>query len=258
MCHASTFGSLLLTYSRLLLYIIDTMNIHILQHAAFEGPACISDWCSKAQLSLTRTHLYQGDPLPDIKALDILVVLGGPMSVTDKEHYPWLNDELSFIRQCIAEDKTVLGICLGAQLVATSLGARVTPNQDKEIGWFALQRDAALADHPLARILPENFDAFHWHGETFALPEGAVPLASSAACANQGFVYKDKVLGLQFHLETSFGLANLLIKNCHYDLAEGPYTQTETEMLSKPERFDQAQRRMYQLLDYVLNQTRLQ
>jgi len=231
------------------------MHVHILQHVPFEGPACISDWCSKAQLSQGSTHLYRGEPLPAVNGIDILVILGGPMSVTDTTLYPWLSDELSFVRECISGDKTVLGICLGAQLIANCLGASIRVNPHKEIGWFTMQRDAALAGHPLAGILPENFDAFHWHGETFSLPEGAVPLASSEACANQGFIYHDKVLGLQFHLETSFEAAGLLIKNCRSDLDAGPYTQTETDMLARPERFVQAQQRMYPLLDYLLEQT---
>lgn len=227
------------------------MNVHILQHAAFEGPACISDWCSNARLTLTKTHLYQGDTLPDTDQVDMLIVLGGPMSVTETHKYAWMKDELRFINECITQDKTVLGICLGAQLIARCLGATVTPSQNKEIGWFECQRHIALADHPLARILPEHFPAFHWHGETFSLPDGAAPLASSAACANQGFIYKNNVLALQFHLETSFGAATLLIKNSFDDLTEGPYIQSEENMLSKPERFDQGQQRMYQLLDYL-------
>ena len=118
-----------------------------------------------------------------------------------------------------------------------------------------MQRDAGLADHPLARILPEVFDAFHWHGETFSLPDGAQAIGGSEACANQGFVYHDKVIALQFHLETSLGAATLLSKNCHEDLDAGPYSQSEDEILARPERFSQAQQRMYQLLDYLLEQT---
>jgi len=234
---------------------VATMHIHILQHVPFESPACISDWCGRVGFIPTLIHMYEGDALPAVNDIDILIILGGPMSVTDTADYPWLNDELSFIRECIDADKTVLGICLGAQMIASCLGGSISVNPDKEVGWFNVRRDAGLASHPLVHFLPENFDAFHWHGETFSLPDGAVALASSEACANQGFVYHDKVIALQFHLETSFGAAGLLIKNCHDDLEAGPYSQSEEDILASPDRFIQAQQRMYHLLDYLLEQT---
>jgi len=232
------------------------MRMHIIQHVTFEGPAAISDWCNTRGLTLNKTRLYQGDTLPDAEQFDFLVILGGPMSVNDRADYPWLSDELALISNSIAAGKTMLGICLGAQMIAQSLGAAVTGNPGKEIGWFGLQRHTALSDHPLADILPENFDAFHWHGETFAIPNMAIPMARSEACVNQGFVYKDKVVALQFHLETSLGSARLLINNSRDELVKGPFIQTETKMLSQPERFEHGQKRMFQLLDYLLAHTR--
>ena len=231
------------------------MHLHILQHVPFEGPACISDWCSRVGLEPTLIHMYQGDALPAFNDVDMLCVLGGPMSVNDTAQYPWLDDERALIHACIDADKTVLGLCLGAQQIASCLGASIRKNENKEVGWFNVRRDAGLAAHPLARILPENFNAFHWHGETFSLPDGAQAIGSSEACANQGFVYHDKVIALQFHLETSLGAAGLLIKNCHDDLNAGSYSQSEDDILARPERFTQAQQRMYQLLDYLLEQT---
>jgi GMP synthase (glutamine-hydrolysing) len=231
------------------------MRVHILQHVSFEGPSCIQDWCHSRQLTLSRTRFFAADELPDIQQLDLLIVLGGPMGVADSDDYSWLTDEIRFIRDCIAANKVILGICLGAQLIAHCLGARVTKNPHKEIGWFDVQRHPSLArQHPLADILPERFCAFHWHGETFALPDGALPLASSAGCKNQGFLYNDRILALQFHLEPSLASARQLIEHCRDELVTGPFIQSGALMLAEPARFDQAQQHMVALLDYLLQQ----
>jgi GMP synthase (glutamine-hydrolysing) len=230
------------------------MRVHILQHVPFEGPSTITNWCSDRGLSYAKTLMFQYDSLPNVDDFDFLVVLGGPMGVSDQEDFPWLHDELDFIRRAIAADKTMLGICLGAQLLAHGLGASVTRNPQSEIGWYAVDRHPALRGHPLAEILPETFDAFHWHGDTFAIPNRAIPVASSEACANQGFVYRDRIVALQFHLETSLAAAQQLIKHCRAELVPAPFIQAEERMLARPERFEHAQRRMYRVLDYLLAQ----
>jgi GMP synthase (glutamine-hydrolysing) len=230
------------------------MRIHILQHAAFEGPACITDWCHQHQFKLSWSRLYKNEPLPDLHQLDILIILGGPMGVGDTCDYPWLMAEQAFIHRCIAAEKCVLGICLGAQLIASALGATISRNPEKEIGWFEVQRHDAVLHHPFAAILPECFEAFHWHGETFSLPSTAIPLATSVACINQGFIYNNKVLALQFHLEASVDSVRLLINNCRDELIDSPFIQGETAMLEKTERFTQAQRYMVAVLDYLLYQ----
>jgi len=231
------------------------MRIHILQHVAFEGPGCISNWCNEHQLNVTTTCLYQGEPLPDINTIDMLVILGGPMGVADIQNYPWLDAEQSFIRHCIDNNKIIIGICLGAQLIAHCLGATISLNPEKEIGWYEVHRHAGITGHPLAEIFPEYFSALHWHGETFSLPHGAIPLASSAACINQGFVYNNRVIALQFHLEASVESAQRLINNCRDELVDRPFIQTENTIMEKPERFNQAQKLMIALLDYLLKQS---
>jgi len=232
------------------------MRIHILQHTTFEGPASITNWCGSNDLPYAKTQISKGDALPALDQFDFLIVLGGPMGVHDHEDHPWLNNELDFIRRCINEDKTMLGICLGAQMIASCLGAAVTRNRHTEIGWYPVTQHKALADHPLAQIFPETFDAFHWHGDTFGIPDMAIPLAHSEACNNQGFIYKDRVIGLQFHIETNLSAAQLIINNCRHELIPGPFIQTEEKILSRPERFEYAQRRMYRVLDYLLARAR--
>jgi GMP synthase-like glutamine amidotransferase len=234
------------------------MRVHILQHVPFEGPSTITNWGEARQLSCTKTLMFQHDTLPDVDSFDFLVVLGGPMGVHDNDDFPWLRAEVDFIRQCIAADKTMLGICLGAQLIAHGLGAAVMRNPQTEIGWFAVDRHPALKGHPLAEILPETFDAFHWHGDTFAIPNRAIPVASSEACTNQGFVFRDRIVGLQFHLETSLKAAQQLINHCRDELTPAPFIQSEERMLASPERFEHAQRRMFRVLDYLLAQAKQQ
>lgn len=179
------------------------MNVHYLQHVAFEGLGSIEAWVRRGGHTLGATHFYRGDPLPAVDAMDLLVVMGGPMNIYEEADYPWLADEKRFIERAIAAGRRVLGICLGAQLVADVLGARVYANAEKEIGWFQVEKTESAAASRLFAAFPAQLDVFHWHGDTFDIPAGAVRVARSAGCANQAFVYDKRVVGLQFHLETT-------------------------------------------------------
>lgn len=207
------------------------MKAHILQHVPFEGPGSIAGWLEARQAEVGRTRLFQGDPLPDPAAIDLLVVMGGPMSVNDGDRYPWLAGEKRLIREAAECGVAVLGICLGAQLIAGALGARVFPNPVKEIGWFPVRAVPAPAG---SLELPGVCQAFHWHGETFDLPAGAVRLAESDACRNQAFQVGPRVLGLQFHLETTEESARALVEHCRDELVPGTFVQGEEQLLSAP------------------------
>jgi GMP synthase-like glutamine amidotransferase len=179
--------------------------------------------------------------------------MGGPMSVNDEAAFPWLVAEKRFVRDVIEAGIPVLGICLGAQVIANALGARVLPNPEKEIGWFPIQ--ATAADGP-AFTFPESTTVFHWHGETFELPPGAVRLAKSEACANQAFQIGDKVIGLQFHLETTPDSAQEIIANSRHELTPSLYVQTEQEILSAaPERYRSINRLMGEIFSYLVRLT---
>ncbi len=203
-----------------------SLRLHYLQHVPFEGPGWIRPWAEGAGAAITATRLYRNEPLPAMNAFDFLVVMGGPMSTRETDRHPWLADEKAFIRRAIDADKAVLGICLGAQLVAETLGARVYPNGRREIGWFDIQRAAAAEEHPIGACLPPRLKVLHWHGDTFDLPAGALALARSEACRHQGFAFGRRVVGLQFHLETTPETLDALIENCGNDLRSGPYVQT--------------------------------
>lgn len=221
-----------------------------MQHVPFEDSGYIKTWAEQNDHQLTGTLLFDDQELPSPQKIDALVVLGGPMGVGDEAEYSWLKREKSFIKECISQNKKVLGICLGAQLIANVLRASVAPMAQKEIGWFPLEWTNEAKQHPLFESLPQQQTVLHWHGDRFEIPEGALPLAGSKGCDNQGFLWNDQVLGLQFHLEmTRDGLA-ALIKNSTYELvrAKGPFIQDADIMLNDG-FFEENNRVMHQLLD---------
>jgi GMP synthase-like glutamine amidotransferase len=169
------------------------------------------------------TRFFDDPALPQLNGLDLVIAMGGPMSVNDESTLPWLLSEKRFIRSAVERGIPVLGVCLGAQLVASALGARVYRNAQKEIGWFSIEGTPST---PNTFRFPEKCIAFHWHGETFSLPPGAVRLAKSVACENQAFQIAH-VIGLQFHLETTPESARALLDHCGDELVPGPYVQTE-------------------------------
>jgi GMP synthase (glutamine-hydrolysing) len=227
------------------------MNIHYLQHVPFEGLGSIEQWAIAQGHQLSVTRLYAGDHLPALDRFDMLIVMGGPMSVHDEFEHVWLKAEKWFIRQVIDAGKPLLGICLGAQLIAEVLGATVSKGREKEIGWFPITLDDDFALTDLGRRLPHQAEVFHWHGETFSIPAGALPIASSAACENQGFIYNDAIIALQFHLETTRISAESIIDNSRDELTDGEYIQAEDEMLSDAARFTEANRQMSFIMEYL-------
>ena len=206
------------------------MNIAVLQHAAYEGPGEIAAWAEQHGHSVSVHHLYRGDPLPGLKDFEILVGMGGEMNIYQYRDWPWLKPESAFIKTALAQGKQVIGICLGAQLIADALGARVVQNTEVEIGWFPITwTDEARAVFP---DLPATGSVLHWHGDTFALPAGAMRLATSEGCPEQGYVIKNKCLGLQFHMEVDLDLVQQYVAS-QAEWPTGPYAQTPKAVLSE-------------------------
>ena len=234
------------------------MKVHIFQHVSFEGPGSIDLWLHARQAHVTTTRFYEHDALPALNDVDLLIIMGGPMSVNDEAALPWLRDEKRFIAEAIAARKAVLGTCLGAQLIASALGARVYPGLQKEIGWFdivARPPSAGGGNEKTLFQLPETTRAFHWHGETFTLPDGATRLAGSAACALQAFQYGSRVIGLQCHLETTPADTEALLTHCREELANAQgsaYVQTPEEIRAEPvETYRQMAALLTSLLDFI-------
>jgi GMP synthase-like glutamine amidotransferase len=209
---------------------VKKMRAHYLQHVPFEGLGSIAGWLEKAGYGITHTRFFESPALPDPETIDLLVVMGGPMSVNDESEFPWLVSEKRFIREIIDSGKPVLGICLGAQLIAGALGAKVFPNRVKEIGWHPIR--GVDATDPSVFSFPQAMTVFHWHGETFDLPGAAAHLATSDGCVNQAFQLGRCVMGLQFHLETTPESARALVANCRSELVPSPYVQSEEEILA--------------------------
>ncbi|MDR3628000.1 MAG: type 1 glutamine amidotransferase [Ignavibacteriaceae bacterium] len=206
------------------------MKIHVFLHTPFETPGYIEKWIKVKNHSITFTKFYETYTLPKTDEIDWLIVMGGPMGVYEEDKYPWLIEEKSFIKQAVENRKIILGICLGSQLIAEALGAKVFPNKYKEIGWFKIRTTDDGKANPIFNFFPKESVAFHWHGDTFNLPAGAVRLAESEATKNQAFIYNGHVIGLQFHIEVTEKLLNEMIAAGNDELVPGSFLQTADEI----------------------------
>ena len=226
------------------------MNVQVLQHVSFEDIGSMAPWLAEQRAAVGYTRFQEDSArLPAVKGLDLIIVMGGPMSVNNESAYPWLKAEKRFIREAVECGTPLIGICLGAQLLANAFGARVYPNREREIGWYPIK---AVASSEEVFRFPTQANVFHWHGETFDLPDGAVQLASSEACTNQAFQLGRRAIGLQFHLETTPGSADELIKNCRHELTGGAFVQTEATLCATPAAtYARVNRLMNDVLGYL-------
>jgi GMP synthase-like glutamine amidotransferase len=230
------------------------LNIHYFQHVPFETPGCIENWAIQHGHTLTATQFYKSSySLPCIEDIDVLIVMGGPMGVYDDHLFEWLAIEKEYITTALQKNKKILGICLGAQLIAACVGAAVNTAPHKEIGWYKISPAKQLEKTPwLHAIIKDEPVVFHWHGDRFQVPDGAEHLAFSEANDNQLFMLNDNVLGIQFHLEiTEKGLSEM-IKNGANELIPGTYVQSAQEITAHPDFVKDNNQRMYQLLDHFL------
>jgi len=225
------------------------VRIHALQHVAFEGLGHIGHWVEKQGYPLSMTRLYAGDPLPTLADFDRLVIMGGPMNIYEDGQYPWLAGERALIREAIAAGKSAVGICLGAQLLADALGSPVVAGRHKEIGWLPIRLTDAGKQSALWAGLPDQPVVFHWHGDTFAIPAGAIHLAESAGCVSQAFVYDNRILGLQFHLESTPDTVRQIVSHCGHELVPSPFVQSAVEIFRDgPDHFPVINRMLETLL----------
>lgn len=231
---------------------MNKLRIHFLQHVTFERPGYLQAWAEGHGFSLTGTKLFEDEGLPGLSAFDCLIIMGGPMSVNDEFIYPWLKSEKSFIHSAIYAGKHVIGICLGAQLIANTLGARVFACDKKEIGWFPVYKTDEGKNSSLLNVIPDILDVMHWHGETFDLPRGAVNLMRTEICENQAFIYGEKVLGLQFHMEFTSGSLAEMVQNCGHELIEDDYVQTARNIMGNSLLCEIANKHLDKMLNIFL------
>jgi GMP synthase (glutamine-hydrolysing) len=186
---------------RIALYSV--MNVLIIKHVDIEGPGLIENCLKQENILFQILNLNSNIHLPKLDDFTYIVILGGPMNVYEEDRYPFLRDEDLFIKEAIQRGKTILGICLGAQLIAKALGAKVFKAPAKEIGWYDVSLTKIGSQDPLFSILPKTFPVFQWHEDTFEIPHGATLIATSSLVPHQAFRYGDNAYGLQFHLEVT-------------------------------------------------------
>jgi GMP synthase (glutamine-hydrolysing) len=228
------------------------MKLHFIQHVPYEGIGCIRQWAEAKSIEITCSRLFENQTLPAANEFDLLVVMGGPMGIYDEDEFPWLKIEKQFLKSMIEAGKKIIGICLGAQLLADSLGAKVSKNKYKEIGWFPLTKTPEADDSEFGRLIPAEFIAFHWHGDTFDIPQNAIKIAESEACRNQGFVWKDRVLGLQFHLESTQESIQDILNNSSPLDSTALYVQSPDQMLPAEKKLKAGNSLMADILDKLL------
>ena len=176
-------------------------GVLVIQHVPHEGLGTLEDGFKQAGLAVASLDAWRAKSWPSIKAIDGLVVMGGPQGVYEQKQYPYLTNEIALLRDAVRAKKPVLGICLGAQLLAAALGAEVRPNHSKEIGWYPVMREPGADGDPLWDAFGQTETVFQWHGDTFDLPKGATQLASAPLCEQQAFRYGSNAYGIQFHIE---------------------------------------------------------
>jgi GMP synthase-like glutamine amidotransferase len=226
------------------------MRFRALCHVPFEDPATIQTWAEKNGHSFEITPLWRKSELPSLNDFDFLVVMGGPMNIYEEKEYPWLREEKNLLEKAISGGKRILGICLGAQLIADVLGGKVYKNPQKEIGWMPVEWTSETKRSDLFADFSGSLDVLHWHGDTFHLPSGAIHLARSQACENQAFVYDERIVGLQFHIEATPRLVRQFVQNGKEELIKAPFVQTGDEILSNQSHYSEIK----QALDHLLSQ----
>jgi len=225
------------------------LKIHCFQHVPFEDLGHIKTWINKEGHQLHYTRFFEKYTIPEPGDYDWLIVMGGPMGANDEDKYPWLEEEKLAIRQAIKKQKTVLGICLGSQLIAAALGAKVFKNKEPEIGWFNVNLTNEGANNYLFKDFGKTFKVFQWHGDTFDLPKGAKQIASSDACLNQGFVIDNKVVGLQFHLEITIEGLEQMLEGAEDELIDAPFIQKKDDILKNSHYIISTNNKMIKILN---------
>lgn len=224
------------------------MRIHYIQHVAYEDLGCIEYWVIERKYAISSTKIFKNEPFPNIETFDLLIILGGPMSINDNSK--WIKKEKLFIESAIQKNKKVLGICLGAQFIASVLGEKVFKSQKKEIGWFPIQIiENKKFENPIEEFEKEIM-VFHWHGETFNIPKKAFHLAKSLACENQAFIFNKKVIALQFHLEITEKSLKKMITFGENELIKDEFIQSKVNMNNFNDTILECNKRMFLLLKY--------
>ena len=237
------------------------LRVHYFQHIAGEGFGSCYDYLKAHQAKITATEFFalpvdlslELEALPHIDEVDLLIIMGGTMSVNDEAIYPWLKLEKRWLRRYLSAGKPAIGLCLGGQLIANALGASVSRNQHQELGWMDVGRVSHVPENYFQ--IPDKLNIMQWHSETFEIPRGGVRLAENKVCQNQMYQIGRNVLGFQFHPEMTPHALQLLIEN-EEDSAvfNGQYVQPIAELKKTiKSKFEQGNQLLNQAIEYVVN-----
>lgn len=241
---------------------MQTFNVHYFQHIEGEDlGSCEEYLIQHYRAKITTTAFYalppntvlEFDALPEIEDVDLLIVMGGTMSANDEKVFPWLRTEIAWIKDYINAGKPIIGLCLGAQLIAKSLGATVKTNPEKERGWRDVYATSPKSSDCFA--IPQTIRVLQWHSETFTLPEHAIHLAQNEVCQNQIFQYHKNVIGFQFHPEVTTTTLQMFFDSLHEDIAkyQGPFVEPIEKTLNvAPEQYHAGQTLLNRAIDYVI------
>ncbi len=228
------------------------LKFHCLQHVAFEGPGIIESWAKQQGHSFHFTRFYLNEKLPQLNEVDVLIVMGGPMSFDDDAVYHWMPTEKAFIKTCMDAGKSALGICLGAQMIAIAAGGEGQHGSEQEVGWFPIQffnTDDSFS------FLPKNQTVFHWHGDTFTIPPKAVHFAGTDAFPNQGFLLNSNIVGLQFHLEIEPNSVQAMIDHVGDQIPDQRFTQSPEKIVLEDAYYQNCHQLLLKILADIVGNT---
>ena len=225
------------------------MKILFVTHASFEQPGSIESWAKKHNHETQEVKPYNGEKLPAIDEYDMLVVMGGPQSPIEIDKSPYLKDEIDLIKQALKQKKRMVGVCLGAQLIAEALGAKTERSPNKEIGMYPVELLGDAAIDPVFSDFPAKFDVMHWHSDMPGIVDGINLLAKSEGCPRQIFRFGDRVYGFQCHFELTKELVEGMVKHCGSDMMAGKYVMTPDQLISL--NYSKINAQMDKVLDYL-------